>query len=112
MSDETKTTPPALSAEAASATTPSPATEAAPANPPEATDPNAKIPRPLQVIRIEYTNLCARLGQLVYNISIAEEEKEDLLREIFARAKEEHDLPESMKKEAVNLQPAPPAAQA
>jgi hypothetical protein len=96
MSDETTTTPAAPAA--------TPATTEALAAP---VAPSPSIPRPVELIRIEYTNLCARLGQLVYNLNEAEKEKGDLIDAIFALAKEESDLPPSMKKE-VNLQAVPP----
>jgi hypothetical protein len=111
MSDETTTTPaaPAEAAPAAAAPPTLPPGETAPATSPSGAE-GASIPRPVDVIRIEYTNLCARLGQLVYNMGQAEKEKEDLLNEIFARVREERNLPQSMKDVPVPpLAPQPPA---
>jgi hypothetical protein len=110
MSDEA--TIPAPTAEAAT-TAQAPETAATKDVPATSTTPTTpsgdSIPRPVDVIRIEYTNLCARLGQLVYNLTQAELEKQDIIDEIFARVKEEKDLPESMKNVPVPpLTPKPP----
>jgi hypothetical protein len=103
MSDDTTTT-------SAPAATETPIASASPETAAPTTEASPSIPRPLEVIRIEYTNLCARLGQLVYNMGQAEEEKADILNAIFQRVKEERDLPESMKNVPVPpLAPVPPA---
>jgi hypothetical protein len=111
MSDDTtKTSAPAATETPTASAPPETAATATEASPsiPSPSDPNAPIPRTLEAIRISYTNCCARLGQLVYNLGIGEKEKADLLEAIGTFAMEEHNLPASMKKESPNLRPVPP----
>lgn len=71
----------------------------------------ASIPRPREQIRIDYTNTAAQLGNLVFQIELMKQQRNQLMQRMDALGLEESKLPpEAKKAPAPKLVPQPPKA--